>query len=141
MGYWVRRAPMGFMNEKIETPNGKRTILKAHPVESRWIIKMFELRCQGILDDHKIVEKINNLGFRTRIGYVRDPNDRTKILKEKGGNKLNIKGLWRYIQNPLYAGINLVNWTKDKGVCNIKINLTLLFEFIKIILLKINEYN
>lgn len=113
MGYWVRKPPFGFVNEKVETPNGKRTILKAHPIESQWIVKMFELRCRGTLSDYQIVEEINKLGFKTRIDYVRDPHDRTKIIKEKGGNKLNIKGFWRYIQNPLYAGINLVNWTKE----------------------------
>ncbi len=113
MGYWVRKPPIGYMNVKIETPNGKRTILKPDPVESLWIIKMFELRCRGTHSDHQIVEEINNLGFRTRMAYVRDRHDRTKILKERGGNKLNIKGFWSYIKNPLYAGINLVKWTQD----------------------------
>ena len=113
MGYWVRSAPMGFMTEKIETPNGKRTILKAHPTESTWIQKMFELRCRGTLTDDQIVEEVNNLGFKTRIQYIRDPSDRTKILKTKGGNPLNKKGFWRYVSNPLYAGINYVNWAKE----------------------------
>jgi hypothetical protein len=113
MGYWVRKPPTGYMNEKIETSNGKRTILKPDPIESVWIRKMFELRCRGTLNDHQIVEEINNLGFKTRVAYMRDPHDRTKILDTKGGNPLNLKGLWRYIQNPLYAGINFVNWTKD----------------------------
>lgn len=113
MGYWVRNAPFGFVNEKIETPNGKRVILKPHPVESAWIIKMFELRSRGTLSDYQIVDEINNLGFKTRIMHFRDPHDRTKIIKEKGSKKLNIKGFWRYIKNPLYAGINLTSWTKE----------------------------
>ena len=113
MGYWVRRAPMGFMNERIETPDGKRVILMPHPIESNWIIKIFELRCRQTLSDHQIVDKINNLGFKSRPMYFRDRHDRTKIIKEKGGNKLDIKALWRYVKNPIYAGINLVKWTKD----------------------------
>lgn len=113
MGYWVRKAPMGFVNEKIETPNGKRTILKPHPVESIWIRKIFDLRCRGTVSDHQIVEEVNNLGFKSRVMYFRDPHDRTKILREKGGKPLNIKVMWSYLKNPLYAGINLVNWTKD----------------------------
>lgn len=113
MGYWCRKAPIGYMNVKVETPNGKRTTLKPDPVESHWIIKMFELRCRGTLSDHQIVDEVNNLGFKTRMTYVRDKHDRTKILKERGGNKLDIKGFWLYITNPLYAGINLVKWTKD----------------------------
>ncbi len=110
MGYWVREAPLGYIIEKIETPNGKRCILKPHPIESTWIEKMFELRCKGNIDDHKLVAEINKLGFHTRIDYVRDPRNRTKIIKEHGGNELNIKGFWRYIQNPIYAGISVQKW-------------------------------
>ncbi len=113
MGYWTRQAPMGFRNEKIETPNGKRVILKPHPIESNWIIRMFELRCRGNLTDYQIVDEINALGFKSRPIYFRDHHDRTKIIKQKGGNQLDIKALWRYIKNPVYAGINLVNWTKE----------------------------
>src|SRR3990167_837974 len=116
MGYWVRKAPFGYMNEKIETPNGRRTILKPEPTESQWIIKMFELRCRGNLNDHQIVEEINNLGFKTRVELIRDPKDRTKIIKQKGGNPLNIKGFWRYIQNSIYAGVSMEKWTKDRRV-------------------------
>lgn len=116
MGYWVREAPLGYEVEKIETPNGKRCILKPHAVESQWIIKMFELRCRGTMGDHQIVEEINKLGFKTRIDYVRDPKDRTKIIREHGGNPLDIKGFWRYIQNPIYAGISAEKWTENQRV-------------------------
>lgn len=116
MGYWVRKSPFGYMNEKIETPNGKRTILKPHPEESQWIIKMFELRCRGTLNDHQIVDEINNLGFKSRINLIRNPQDRTKIIKRKGDKKLDIKGFWRYIQNPIYAGISMEKWTKDQRI-------------------------
>lgn len=116
MGYWVREAPIGYILEKIETPNGKRCILKPHPTEAEWFIKMFELRCRGMLTDHQIVGEINKLGFRTRVKYIRDPKDSTKIIKEHGGNPLNIKGFWRYIQNPIYAGINAEKWTANKRI-------------------------
>lgn len=112
MGYWVRKAPFGFVNEQVETPNGRRTILKPHPTESQLIIKMFELRCQGTLTDHQIVERINNLGFKTRVDLKRDPKDRTRIIGQIGGNKLNIKGFWRYIQNTTYAGVSSEKWTQ-----------------------------
>lgn len=112
MGYWVRKAPYGFINEQVETPNGRRTILKPHPTESQLIIKMFELRCQGTLTDRQIVEKINNLGFKTRVDLRRDPKDRTRIIGQIGGNELNIKGFWRYIQNTTYAGVSSERWTQ-----------------------------
>jgi len=114
MGYWVRKAPYGFVNEQIETTNGRRTILKPHPTESEFIIKMFELRYQGNLTDRQIVERINNLGFKTSIALRRDPKDRTKIIGQIGGNKLNIKGFWRYIQNTTYAGVSSEKWTQGK---------------------------
>lgn len=113
MGYWVRQAPFGFINEKIETANGKRCILKPHPVESQWIIKMFELRCRGTLSDHQIVDEVNKLGFKTRVELVRDPKDRTRVIREKGGNPLSIKGFWSYIQNTTYAGVSSERWTKE----------------------------
>jgi site-specific DNA recombinase len=116
MGYWVREAPIGYVLEKIETPNGKRCILKPHPIESKWIIKMFELRSRGNMGDHQIVDEINKLGFKTHIDYVRDPRDRTKIIKEHGGNPLNIKGFWRYIENPIYAGVNTEKWNNGVAV-------------------------
>ena len=114
MGYWVRKAPMGYVTDKVETPNGKRVILKPHPEESVWFKKMFELRCRGNVTDYQIVDEINQLGFKTRKLYQRDRHDQTKIIKVRGGNKLNVKTFRSYIQNPIYAGVNYVKWTKDK---------------------------
>ena len=116
MGYRVRPAPFGYVNEKIETAHGRRCILRPHPIESKWIIKMFELRVRGTLKDPQIVEEINKLGFISRRQYKRNPADRTKIIGEKGGTKLNLKQFWRYIQSPIYAGINIEKWTKDQPV-------------------------
>lgn len=56
MGYWMRRPPYGYTSEKIDTQNGKRTILRPHPEESKYIIKMFELRAAGRYTDREIVE-------------------------------------------------------------------------------------
>lgn len=116
MGYRVREAPFGYVNEKVETSHGKRVILKPHPEESLWIAKMFELRCQGTLNDHEIVDSVNKMGCKTRKRYKRNPNDRTKIIGIHGGNKLHIKQFWRYVQNPIYAGINVEKWTQDNLV-------------------------
>lgn len=116
MGYWVRKAPPGYVNEKIETPNGKRCILKPHPDESSWFIKMFELRCRGTLTDHQIVAEINKLGYKTRIELVRDPHDRTRVIKEHGGKPLDIKGFWRIIQNTIYAGVSHEKWTENQRI-------------------------
>ena len=104
MGYRVRQAPFGYINEKIETQHGKRVILRPHPEESIWIKKMFELRCQGNMNDNEIVEELNNMGFRTRKQFRRNPEDRTKIIGESGNKKLHYRQLWRYLHKPVYAG-------------------------------------
>lgn len=116
LGYWVRMSPMGFKNEKVETQHGKRTILVPHPAESVWIIRMFDLMARGTLSEERIVDEVNALGFKTPIRYIRNSQDRTKIIRRKGGNKLTVKGLQAYIRNPVYAGIIYQVWTRESPV-------------------------
>ena len=116
MGYRVRSAPFGYINEKVETPHGRRVILKSHPEESQWIIKMFKLRCQGTLSDEEIVGEINRMGYKSRKQYRRNPEDRTQVIGESGGKKLCIKQFWRYIKNPIFAGINSEKWTEGQVI-------------------------
>ena len=116
LGFRVRQPPFGYVNEKVETSHGKRVILKPHPQESEWIKKMFELRARGTLNDQQIVDEVNALGFRSRKMYRRNPKDRTKIIGEIGNKPLTVKHLWIYIQNPIYAGINIEKWTEGQPV-------------------------
>ena len=116
MGYRVASPPFGYLNEKIETVNGKRVILKPHPKASKWIIRMFELRMRGTLTDRQIVEEINSLGFKTRIQYFRNPKDKTQIIGSKGGKPLSLKQFWRFIERPIYAGICIHKWTDGKPI-------------------------
>ncbi len=116
MGYWVRRPLHGFDNVHIETREGKRCILKPNEAEAPLVIKMFELRARGTMEDIEIVTELNTLGFRTRERIIRDRNDRTKILEVIGGEPLTLKQLWRMVENPVYAGINPEKWTQDKPV-------------------------
>ena len=91
LGFRVRRAPYGYVNEKVETTHGKRVILKPHPEESKWILKMFDLRCRGTMTDRQIIGEVNNLGFRSRKQYIRNPQDRTKVIGESGSKKITLK--------------------------------------------------
>jgi site-specific DNA recombinase len=116
MGYRVRRAPFGYENVKVETSHGKRVILKPHPEDSKWIIKMFESRLEGSLNDTEIVEKLNKLGFKTRTFLKRDPSNKTKVIGKGGGKQLTLKQFWRFVQNPVYAGINTEKWTENKPI-------------------------
>ena len=116
MGYRVRRAPFGYINEKVETSHGKRVVLAPHPEESVWIINMFKLRIRGDLTDNEIVDEINKMGFQTRFFNKRGAQDKKAIVGQIGGKKLNIKQFWRFIYNPIYAGVNIEKWTQGKAI-------------------------
>ncbi len=116
LGYRVFIPPFGFMNEKMETEHGKRAILKPHPEESKWIIKMFELKAESILNDGEIVEKINGMGYKSRKQLLRNGRNRTQVIGERGGIKLSVKRMNGYIQNPVYAGILINKWTENQPI-------------------------
>lgn len=116
MGYRVRQAPYGYQNEKTDTQHGKRVILNPHPEESHWIKMMYKLRSRGTLNDPEIVDEINKAGFKARSYNRRDINDKTKVIGKRGGGKLTLKRLWRYIKNPVYAGLTVEKWTGGEAV-------------------------
>lgn len=116
VGYWMRQPPFGYMSEKVETRHGKRTVLRPHPEEAPLIRKLYELKALGTMSDRQIVDKMNELGFRTRKTYVRDNNDRSKIIGTKGGNPLEMTKINRYLENPIYAGVVKEKWTNDKPI-------------------------
>src|SRR5260221_1508517 len=113
LGYRVRQAPFGYINETAETPHGRRVVLKPHPAEAEWIRKMFEMRIRSTLTDSQIVVHLNSLGFKTRKMLIRDKNTR-QVMGEKGSNKISLKQFLRYIENPIYAGISQDKWTQGK---------------------------
>ena len=116
LGYRVRQAPYGYMNEKVETPHGRRVILAPHPEEAQWIKKMFDMRVQGNLSDNEIIEEINGMGFTTRSKNRRNVEDKKQIIGKVGGNPLNVKQFWRFIQSPIYAGVNVESWTQGQAI-------------------------
>jgi DNA invertase Pin-like site-specific DNA recombinase len=116
LGYRVRTAPFGYKNEKVESGHGRRVILIPDPEESKFVLKMFELRIRGSLTDEQIVKELNEIGFKSRIYLKRDPRDRTKILGRKGGKKLTVKQFHDYIQNTIYAGVNREKWTDGEAI-------------------------
>lgn len=116
MGYRIAIPPFGYQNEKVETPHGKRVILSPNPKEAKWIIKMFDLRLRGSMTDQQIVDEINNLGFKTRKQYKRNPKDKTQILGTTGDKPLTLKQFWKHIENPVYAGVFSHKWTQGKPI-------------------------
>ncbi len=115
MGYWMRRPPYGYDSMPIDTNNGKRRVLKPHPTESDYIIKMFDLRARGTLSDSQIVDRINNLGYGSRKFNYHDRINKSAGI-QKGGYKLNIKQFWSYIHKPIYSGVINEKWTEYKPI-------------------------
>lgn len=116
MGYWMRRAPYGLVSEKVETQHGKRMILKPHPDEARYMIKLFELRATGQFSDKEIAKKLNDMGYRGRPQLRRAKDDRTRIIGRTKPALLDEKKLWKMVRNPIYAGVNVEKWTQGQPV-------------------------
>lgn len=110
-GYWMRQPPYGYYSEKLDTNQGKRTVLRPREEEAVFIRKIFELRAEGLLTDPEIVDRVNDLGYQTRISYIRSTDDLSKVVAKKGGKPLTVKRLQRIVQNTIYAGINVEKWT------------------------------
>lgn len=110
-GYWMRQPPYGYYSEKVDTNQGKRTILHPREEEAVFMRKMFELRAEGLLTDFEIVEKLNDMGYQTRVSYVRNKDDLSTVISKKGGKPLTVKSMQRIVQNTIYAGINVEKWT------------------------------
>ena len=115
-GYWMRQPPFGYYSEKVNTNQGKRTILQPREEEAIFIRKMFEMRAEGLLADSEIVDRLNDLGYKTRVSYICSKDDLSKVLSKKGGKPLTVKRLQRIIQNTIYAGINVEKWTNYSPV-------------------------
>ncbi len=116
LGYVAGPPPPGYINIKLDTPHGKRTGLAPHPIESPWFIKMFSSRVQGAVLDVDIVNSINALGYKSRIVNIHHKIDKAKIIGTKGGKQLTVKQFHKYIQNPIYAGVNIEYWTHNKPI-------------------------
>ncbi len=98
--YWVRSAVIGFQNKRVKVDGKKRTILEPHPLQSLWLVRMFELRADGILSDEDIVLEINRLWYRSW----------------KHSIELTVKQMQAYIKKPIYAGVLVEEWTNFKPI-------------------------
>ena len=114
-GYWNGPAPYGLANKKTETINdGLRNTLEEHPKESQYIKKIYQMRADGF-PDNQIANEVNSLGFRTRVMVKRDKLTKAKI-GTKGGVLLTPKKIQEWVINPIYCGVIVAKWTKDKPV-------------------------
>jgi site-specific DNA recombinase len=116
MGYWMRQTLYGFRSEKVETQHGKRMILKPHPDEAKYMVKLFELRASGQFSDREIAKKLNDMGYRGRSKMKRAKGDKMRIIGQTKPALLDEKKLWKMVRNPIYAGVNMEKWTHGQPV-------------------------
>lgn len=114
-GYKVRGAQDGYKNEKTYVDGKKRFIQIPDPDRAKYLIAMYELRAAGQLTDQEIVDRINAMGYRTRLAKHWDKKHQ-KILGTRGGIPLNVKHLQEVIQRPIYCGVVCEKWTRGKPI-------------------------
>lgn len=115
-GYKVRSSVDGYVNKRIHIDGQMRYISSPDPERSHFIIKMFELRLKNKLDDHQIVDYMNNkMNYRSKT-FNRWNKEKTKRVGIGGGKKLTTKQLQRIIKRVAYAGITSEKWTHHNPV-------------------------
>jgi hypothetical protein len=57
------------------------------------------------------------MGYKSRVQYLHDRKDKDrKVIGSRGGVELTVDQLVRYIERPIYAGINAEKWTNGVPV-------------------------
>jgi DNA invertase Pin-like site-specific DNA recombinase len=87
-GWLPSRAPLGYLNEKIEK------VITKDPERFHLIRKMWDMMLTGNYTPPKILEIANN-----------DWGLRTLKYKKEGGKELSVSGIYRLFTNLFYAGI------------------------------------
>lgn len=109
-GYKTRPANDGYLNKIIEINNKKKPIQIPDPERAKYYIEMFKLRAGGQCSDKEIADKINAMGFRTKIKKRWDKNHE-QVIGKIGGKTLSVKQLQVIIRNPNYCGVICEKWT------------------------------
>lgn len=111
---YVLHARDGYVLEETFVDGKNRLLLKPNPIRADFYKIMFEMRIQKIHTDEQIVKTVNAKGFKTprRKRWAKDH----KSFVWEGENPLNEKKLIEAIQCPVYAGILVHKWNKNKPV-------------------------
>ena len=113
LGCWLYRTHYGFRSVKVDTKNGRRTILKPDENEAKFIIKLFEMHAAHIYTNQQIADWSNSMSFRSHVTTVRDKYDRTKIKRQIGNKQMTAKMIDQYASKLVYCGIIKEKWIYD----------------------------
>ena len=114
-GYKIREAVDGYRNERIQVDGKRRVVQVPDPERAHFYRAMFELRAEGQLTDAQIVERINAMGFRSRVRNRWDPSHQ-RVIAKRGGIKLSVKRYQEVIKRPIYCGVVWEKWTSWRPV-------------------------
>ncbi len=109
-GYQIGRADDGYISERVEVDMKKRYVLKPDPERARYFVEMFKLRAEGVYSDKEIVEKINALGYRSKV-QKRWDKARVRVVGQTKPVQLTVKALQRTVQRTCYCGVICEKWT------------------------------
>lgn len=110
-GYKMRRAVDGYVNTKVYVDRKKYTIQKPDPERAKFYIAMFTLRASGQFTDAEICERINAMGYRTRL-LNKWSAGHSEIIGRMGDTPLTPKKLQKIVQRPIYCGVMVEKWTR-----------------------------
>ncbi len=110
-GYHIGQPAEGFANKRIYVKSKKRMIQIPDDKKAHFFIKMFEMRASGLHTDEEIVDKINNLGFKSKTHNFWN-QEHTEVIAIKGNKPLTVKRLQEVIQKPVYCGVICNKFTK-----------------------------
>lgn len=114
-GYKVRSPQDGYKNEVTYHDNKRRVIQVEDPVRAQYHREIFQLRADGQMTDPEIVERINAMGYKTRIQNYWDKNYE-KVIGHRGNIPLSVKHLQAIIKRPIYCGVVVEKWTRGLPV-------------------------
>jgi hypothetical protein len=114
-GYKVRSPQDGYKNEVVYHDNKKRVVMVPDSERAEYHREMFKLRADGQLSDPEIVDRINAMGYRTRIQNYWD-KDYEKVIGHRGNIPLSVKHLQAIIKRPIYCGVVVEKWTRGLPV-------------------------
>lgn len=111
MGYWNRKPPYGYQNQKIETvDHGKRNVLVESPDEAFFVKKAFELATKRQLTYQQMADQLNLLGYVSRSMKRRDRFTK-KPIGDIGRKKMTATKLEELLKKPVYAGVICERWS------------------------------
>lgn len=115
-GYKANAPQDGYINKKVYVGGKKRTIQVADPERAKYYIAMLEMRALGQYTDIEIVDRVNAMGYRTKLRNKFDKATHQEIIGQTGECVLNVKKLQQHIRKPIYCGVLVEKWTNYKPV-------------------------